>query len=73
MWRHTIASIGKDLFLYGHAADHVLGNLSAVCASELRTLPLMLDKTCIHRQNLGLTRQQAAFRRDSGTFSWPLI
>jgi hypothetical protein len=47
------------------------GNLSAACASELST-PLKLEKTCIHRQNLGSTCLQAAFRRDSGTFSWPL-
>ncbi len=69
MWRHTIASIGKDSFLYGHPPDQVLGNLSAVCASELRTLLLMLEKTRVDRQNLGSACLQAAFRRDSGTFS----
>jgi hypothetical protein len=72
MWRHTIASIENDLFLYRHSSDHVLGNLSAVCASEPGTLPLMLEKTCFDRQTLGSACRQAAFRPGSGTFSLPL-
>jgi hypothetical protein len=70
MWRHTIASIGERFILVRACLRPGSREIYLPYArSELRTLPLMLEKMRIHRQNLGSARLQAAFRQDSGTFS----